>query len=154
MHRVALAAVVLGVVAACSGDKSAAPATSAPPSTAAAAVGPDVATGCFTFEEADRGASVTVYAVRDCDGRPLTIGGSPAALPVGGTVTHGQGLACTDRGALVVKAANSDDGVTYQAVDTTYQIDGTALVEVDETSSTIDAAEVAPYYELDCPIGG
>jgi len=155
MHRVAAAAFVIVVASlvGCSDDKADAP-VATPSTVSTTTEAPDVAPGCFTFEEVDRGASVTVYAVRDCDGRTLTIDGAPVALPVGGTVTHGEGLACTDDGRLVVKAANSDDGLTYQAVDTTYEIDGTTLVEVDVAAASIEAADVQPYYELDCPVGG
>jgi len=152
MKRAAIALLLLAV--ACSdddgdsGEKSAATTTSATTATTAPA---DAA--CFTFEEVDRGASVTVFGVYDCDGEPLTLDGAPAAFPVGGTVTHAEGIRCEDD-ALIVRSALSDDGETYQAVEKTYAVEGTELVLEDESGSTIDAEAAQPYYEIDCPAPG
>jgi hypothetical protein len=147
MKRAAL--VLLLLVAACSDDddtKAAGTTTSttATPSTTAAAA------TCFTFEEVDRGASVTVFGVFDCEGEALRLAGEPAAFPVGGTVTHAEGLRCKD-GDLVVRSALSDDGETYQAVERTYRVQDGELVQTGEEGSTLSAAEVQPYYEIDCP---
>ena len=146
MKRVAL--VVLVLVPACSddGDKSGAPASTTTTTTAAA----PAEAACFEFQEVDRGASVTVYGVFDCDGSPLQLAGVDAAFPVGGTVTHAEGLRCADDG-LVVRSALSDDGETYQAVERTYAVEGDELVLEGESGSTITAEEAQPYYELDCP---
>ena len=146
MKRLAL--VVLVLVAACSddGDTSGAPAST---TTTTSTTAPAEA-ACFEFREVDRGASVTVYGVFDCDGSPLKLAGLDAAFPVGGTVTHAEGLRCTD-GGLVVRAALSDDGETYQAVERTYVVEGDELVLEGESGSTITAEEAQPYYELDCP---
>lgn len=148
MKRVGLIVLVL-VVAACSGDdddKSGAPTSTTTTSTTTA----PAEAACFAFQEVDRGASVTVYGVFDCDGSPLQLAGVDAAFPVGGTVTHAEGLRCTD-GELVVRSALSDDGETYQAVERTYAVEGDELVLEGESGSTITAEEAQPYYELDCP---
>jgi hypothetical protein len=102
----------------------------------------------------DHGASVDVVSLfRGCDLDQVTLSGAPAALPIGGTVTHGDGLRC-EPGRITVLSATSDDGATYQATATTYELDGTALVEADRHASTIEARdgadELRAYYELDC----
>ena len=102
----------------------------------------------------DHGASVDVVSLfRGCDLAPVSLGGATAALPIGGTVTHGDGLRCTDD-RIIVLSATSDDGATYQATATTYRLDGTKLVEVDKSASTIEAQQdpdtLHAYYDLDC----
>lgn len=156
MKRALLVVVLL--VAACSegddDDKAAATTTTATsPSTSSttATVEGDAESGlCFAFEEIDRGASVTVVSVSDCDGNPLRIAGEPAAFPIGGTVTHAEGIRC-EPNHLVVLSAVSDDGETYQAVEKTYAVEGDELVLTGETGSTVDAEDAQPFYELDCP---
>lgn len=80
--------------------------------------------------------------------------GQPAELPVGGGVTHGDGLACTDE-SLVVLSATSADGETFTATETTYQVDGNTLVELGAESATLtrggDDAELERYSTIDCP---
>jgi hypothetical protein len=102
----------------------------------------------------DHGASVDVVSIfHACSSTPLTLGGSAAALPIGGTVTHGDGLRC-DGDQLTVLSATSDDGKTYKATATSYRLTGDALVEVKKTSSTIEAQQhpdaLAPYYRISC----
>jgi hypothetical protein len=113
----------------------------------------ETAGGCeLTAEPDDAGASTDIVAVL-CDGERLELGGQPSALAIGGTVTHADGVRC-DGDQLVVLSATSDDGSTYQATAVTYEVDGAELVEVDRTTSTIDASTQAealdPYYRLDC----
>jgi hypothetical protein len=102
----------------------------------------------------DHGASVDVVSLfRGCNLTPVLLGGATAALPIGGTVTHGDGMRCTgDR--ITILSATSDDGATYQATTTTYRLDGADLIEVDKSASTIEAQQdpdaLRPYYELDC----
>ena len=114
------------------------------------------ATGNLRLAIVDRGASVevvSVFRLDGCDVRQVEVGGQPVAFPVGGTVTHGDGIRCRgDR--LVVLSASSDDGETYQATTVTYEVEGTALSEVDRAASTIEAGEdpetLRAYYSLDC----
>jgi hypothetical protein len=102
----------------------------------------------------DHGASVDVVSLfRGCDLEPVTLDGATAALPIGGTVTHGDGMRCEgDR--IVVLSATSDDGETYQAKQTTYRIEGSSLVVAATKAATIEAQRepdaLRPYYELDC----
>ena len=150
----ALLAVVL-VIAACSDggddddDKAGAGATTTTTTatTTTTDAGPEA---CFTFEEVDRGASVTVLSVSDCEGNPLLLDGAEAAFPVGGTVTHAEGMRCEgDR--LVVLSAVSDDGETFQATETAYEVRDGELVRGEAVGRTLSADEAQPYYELDCP---
>lgn len=104
----------------------------------------------------DHGASVDVVSLfvsANCELLPLTIDGVPAALPIGGTITHGDGLACTPDGFEVL-AASSDDGSTYQATITTYRLDGSELVADGNEGRTIEAEDdpdaISAYYRLDC----
>ena len=102
----------------------------------------------------DHGASVDVVSLfRGCSLTPVSLRGATAALPIGGTVTHGDGLRC-DGDRITVLSATSDDGATYQATATTYRLEGTELVEVDRSTSTIEAQQdpdtLHAYYDLDC----
>ena len=103
----------------------------------------------------DHGASVEVVSLfRGCPPAPLRLDGAPTAFPVGGTVTHGDGLACRD-GGIEVLSATSDDGSTYQTVTRHYELDGDDLVLVDEVAGTIEADEepdaLRAHYEISCP---
>ena len=152
--------VVLLLVAACSdgddqdGEKAAGTTTTTTASSTTSTsttTEPEDGNGlCFAFEEVDRGASVTVFSVSDCDGVPLRLDGEPAAFPVGGTVTHAEGIRC-EEDHLVVVSALSDDGETYQTVEKSYAVEGDDLVLTGEIGSTVDAEGAQPYYELDCP---
>jgi hypothetical protein len=114
-------------------------------------------TGDLTFAVVDHGASVDVVSIyvqdATCSLVPLRLNGEAAALAVGGSVTHGDGLRC-DGDQVTVLSATSDDGATYQATAVTYDVDGTDLVEVDRDASTIEAqaasATLDSYYRLDC----
>ncbi|CAN5170631.1 hypothetical protein BH24ACT1_BH24ACT1_10580 [soil metagenome] len=80
--------------------------------------------------------------------------GQAVELPVGGAITHGDGLRCVDEG-LVRLSATSTDGETFTATETSYRIDGNTLVEIDSQSSTLtrgaDDEAINAYYSLDCP---
>lgn len=104
----------------------------------------------------DHGASVDVVSLFvqvDCRLQAATVNGTPAVIPIGGTVTHGDGLACSDD-RFEVLTATSDDGATYQATATTYRLDGTELVAVEKAAATIEAQTdpetLSTYYRLDC----
>ena len=113
--------------------------------------------GDLTFAVVDHGASVDVvelYATVDCAYEPVLLDREATAFAVGGSVTHGDGIRCEDDGRITVLSATSDDGQTYQATTVTYEVDGTAMVEVDRDAATIEAGEdpdgLAAYYRLDC----
>jgi hypothetical protein len=102
----------------------------------------------------DHGASVDVVSLFEgCDLTPISLGGSTAALPIGGTVTHGDGIRC-DGDDLIVLSATSDDGETYQAKAITYRLEHDTLVAKTTKASTIVAKDdpdtLRAYYELDC----
>jgi hypothetical protein len=104
----------------------------------------------------DHGASVDVvslFVTIDCAFTPVRLDGATAALAVGGSVTHGDGLRCEDD-EITVLSATSDDGATYQATAVTYEVEGTELVEVGREASMIEAQDdpetLAGYYRLDC----
>jgi hypothetical protein len=102
----------------------------------------------------DHGASVDVVSLfAGCDAAAVTLDGSAAAFPIGGTVTHGDGLRCTAAG-ITALSATSDDGVTYQATTTEYRLRGATLVRGKRTASTIEAQRdpdtLRAYYELSC----
>lgn len=103
----------------------------------------------------DRGASVEVVSLfTGCPPETVLLDGSPATFPVGGTVTHGDGISCTPSGEIIVRSATSDDGATYQAAATTYRLDGNELELVDESGTTIEAHDdpeaLRAHYEIDC----
>lgn len=111
-------------------------------------------TGGVQLAVVDHGASVEVISLfRGCPPEPVRLDGAPAAFPVGGTVTHGDGMACVE-GRFEVRSATSDDGATYQAVTRVYRLVGDDLVLVDEEASTIEAQRdpdtLQAFYELDC----
>jgi hypothetical protein len=88
-----------------------------------------------------------------CNLTPVSLDGSTAALPIGGTVTHGDGIRC-DGDDITVLSATSDDGETYQAKATTYRLEDDTLVAKRTKASTIiakhDPDTLRAYYELDC----
>jgi len=102
----------------------------------------------------DHGASDDVVSLFEgCNLTPVSLDGSTAALPIGGTVTHGDGIRCNGDDFIVL-SATSDDGETYQAKATTYRLEHHALVATSTKASTIIAKQEADtlrgYYELDC----
>lgn len=109
------------------------------------------------------GASVVVvglFQVVECAITPVSFeAGEPVELPVGGGVTHGNGVLCTgggDDGARLVKlSAMSPDGEVFTTTDTSYRVDGNTLVEVSTESATLDLAgdsgQLGSYYTLNCP---
>jgi hypothetical protein len=102
----------------------------------------------------DHGASVDVVSLfTRCSATPLTLNGSAATLPIGGSVNQADGIRC-DGDRILVLSATSDDGSTYDATVTTYRLQDDALVQVKKSSSTIDAHahpdDLAPYYKVDC----
>lgn len=114
--------------------------------------------GLEVFTTVGSGASVDLVGVfREvgCDlVRLLGPNGVPAAFAIGGSVTHGGGLAC-ENGHLVQLTATSDDGETYQATRTPLTLEGTKLVagtpETKALHRGADDAEIPAYYTVNCP---
>jgi hypothetical protein len=118
--------------------------------------------GDTVFAVTGSGASVVVvglFQLVECAISRVSLeSGEPAELPVGGTVTHGDGIRCTRDGdgpGLVRLSATSDDGEHFQTTDVRYRVDGNTLVEVGSDSATLGrgaaGAEIDRYYTIDCP---
>ncbi len=75
--------------------------------------------------------------------------GQPAELPVGGSVTHADGLECTD-GTLIRLSAVSADGEDFSTTETRYRVDGNTLIELGTEAATQATLE-ARYSTINCP---
>lgn len=117
--------------------------------------------GETVFAVTGSGASVVViglFQFVECAITPVVdSSGRTVELPVGGTVTHGDGLSCTGGAEknLIALRATSSDGERFTTVDTRYRVDGNTLVEVDADRGTLELAgadaELQRYYTIDCP---
>ncbi|MDP3711873.1 MAG: hypothetical protein Q8R60_05235 [Mycobacteriales bacterium] len=107
------------------------------------------------FLETTRGASTVFYTPFRFDGTTLgalQLGGEPALLGVGGTVTHGEGFACA-KGTLLVTSSTSDDGETFDVTSTTYAVSGFGLRQSGRAVArglAQDDPRVAASYQVDC----
>ena len=120
-----------------------------------AALGGD---GETVFAVTSAGASVVVVSLFqfvECSLASVRFAsGETVALPVGGGITHGNGVACAG-GELVASSAMSRDGQSFTTEDITYRVDGNTLHEVSKDRASLtrpgDAAALERYYTLDCP---
>ncbi len=114
--------------------------------------------GQSVFVVTGGGASVVIvglFQFVECSlARIVLESGQPAEFPVGGAVTHGDGLACND-GDLLRLNATSTDGETFTTTDTRYRVDGNTLVELgtetDTRTQSGAGGEIQRYYSIDCP---
>jgi hypothetical protein len=108
------------------------------------------------FVETARGASTGFVQIYRYDGRSLrelTFDGAPIRFGIGGSVTHGDGFACTGSGQLVVRSAESDDGSTYRVRSRIFRISGASVQLQSDTTVTapsMDDARVRQAYQVDC----
>lgn len=104
----------------------------------------------------DSGASTEVvglFLLEGCTLVPVTDEtGRPLLVPVGGSVTHGDGFRC-DAGRLVVVSVRSGDGLRYTWTETTMtlgdgrlRVDGVATDEIPG-----DDPRLGNAYDVDCP---
>ena len=106
--------------------------------------------------ETARGATTSFVQVYRYDGttlRELTYAGGHIRFGIGGSVTHGDGFACTEDGRLRVTTAESDDGATYLVRTREYRVSGGTLERVLETTGTatsMDDPRVRAAYQVDC----
>lgn len=118
--------------------------------------------GETVFVVTGAGASVVViglFQLVDCTLTPVTFpSGQTVELPVGGGITHADGITCTDGDdgvRLVRRSATSTDGESFTATGTGYRVEGSTLVEVRSETHSLDLAEDASqldqYPTLDCP---
>lgn len=109
--------------------------------------------GQTVFAITGAGASVVVvglFQFVECAlARVVLPSGQPAEFPVGGGITHGDGLACIDDNLLVL-SATSIDGEDFSTTDTRYRIDGNTLVSIGGASVTHTSLDDR-YYSIDCP---
>jgi hypothetical protein len=110
--------------------------------------------------ETARGASTSFVQVYRYDGTKLselTFAGGHIRFGIGGSVTHGDGFACTDTGRLIVSTAESDDGTSYRVRTRTFRVSGATLVLVTDRNATapsMDDPRVRAAYQVDCgPVG-
>jgi hypothetical protein len=106
--------------------------------------------------ETARGASTSFVQVYRYDGTKLselTFAGGHIRFGIGGSVTHGDGFACTPEGHLVVSTAESDDGTSYRIRTRTFRVSGATLVLLTERTATapsMDDPRVRAAYQVDC----
>jgi hypothetical protein len=112
------------------------------------------------FVRVAQGASTSTLRMFRYDGKaisPVDSEGGPLLLVVGGSVTHGDGFSCTDKGRLVVMSAESNDGTTFRVRRRTFRFSGGGLVldlETRATATSMDDPRVRAAYEVDCgPVG-
>lgn len=104
------------------------------------------------------GASVVIvrlFKLVGCELVAVTVDNSMLVeLPVGGGITHGDGLTCRNQ-TLIQRSVTSTDGETFDASETTYRLEGTSLVEVASDTSTLTRGEdddtINGYFSIDCP---
>lgn len=102
------------------------------------------------------GASAQIYGFYDLDGCDLEAiqfaDGSPAELPVGGSVLELHGLRCEADGSLTALTATSEDGVSYTGDQRTYALTDGILTETGATPVTLTADDPAltDYTRLAC----
>ncbi|HEX4866446.1 MAG TPA: hypothetical protein VFV32_02345 [Acidimicrobiales bacterium] len=95
------------------------------------------------------GASATILGLARYDACALvrvTIAGSPADLPVGGSVGSAAGVECRSSGAdadLSVFSAMHRDESQYDVTTTSYELQGPELVPGSTSTSSVDAADDA-----------
>jgi hypothetical protein len=106
--------------------------------------------------ETARGASTSFVQAYRYDGTALaevTYQGGHIRFGIGGSVTHGDGFACTDTGRLVVRTAESDDGTSFRVRTRTFRPAKATLVLEHETSVTapsMDDPRVRAAYQVEC----
>ncbi|HEX4820921.1 MAG TPA: hypothetical protein VFV00_12005 [Acidimicrobiales bacterium] len=126
---------------------------------ASAGLPPD-GSGVEAFVAIGSGASDTlvgVFQLTSCTLNRLTgpQGNAPSNFPIGGSVTHLDGLRCDGSAGgqrLVVMSATSDDGFTYQTKETRLEVAGGHFTPDPPVTDTIDAQDprLQAFSSLDC----
>ena len=126
---------------------------------ASAGLPPD-GSGVEAFVVIGSGASDTlvgVFQLTNCTITRLTgpQGNAPSNFPIGGSVTHLDGLRCDGSAGgqrLVVMSATSDDGFTYQTKETRLQVAAGHFNPDPPVTDTIDAQDprLQAFSSLDC----
>jgi hypothetical protein len=128
--------------------------------TAGAGLPPD-GSGVEAFVEIGSGASdslVAVFQFGNCAIVRLTgpQGNAPSNFPIGGSVTHLDGLRCDGTAGgqrLVQLSATSDDGVTYTTKETRLTVTGAHFTPDPPITDSIPAQDprLQAFSSLDCP---
>lgn len=110
------------------------------------------------FASVGSGASATIvglFAATGCTLSRLALapGGGPAQLPIGGAVTHLNGLRCREQ-RLEKMSATSTDGVTYStSIQRLALVEGTLQPDGAPQTGTLAASDpsLADFSTLNCP---
>lgn len=121
---------------------------------------PPDGSGVEAFAAIGSGASDTLVAVFQLTNCTLTRltgpqGNAPSNFPIGGSVTHLDGLRCDGSAGgqrLVVMSATSDDGFTYTTKETRLQVANGHFTPDPPVTDTIDAQNprLQAFSSLDC----
>jgi hypothetical protein len=106
------------------------------------------------WAKVDSGASAEIlglFAFLDCELRAVVLNDAPATFPVGGSVGSSAGLDCAAPG-VVVFSASSNDGQTYEATSTSYELYAGELtfVGADVATVTVDDPGFDRYSSFSC----
>lgn len=107
------------------------------------------------FLQTAEGASTQFATPYRFDGtalRELQLGGAPASLGIGGSVTHGDGFRCLPSGLLEVRQADSSDGSSYVVQSRRYAVVGAQLALRGSSSTRARQGDpaVQSAYTADC----
>jgi hypothetical protein len=122
---------------------------------------PSDGSGDEAFVEVGSGASdslVGVFQLIGCSLARLTgpQGTAPSLLPIGGSVTHLDGLRCDGSAGgqrLVQLSATSSDGITYDTKEIRLAVQDGKFTVTDTVTDTLDAhdARLQEFSTLNCP---
>jgi hypothetical protein len=122
---------------------------------------PSDGSGAEAFVEVGSGASDSLVGVFQLIGCTLTrltgpVGTAPSLLPIGGSVTHLDGLRCDGSAGgqrLVQLSATSSDGVTYDTKESRFSVQDGKFTATATVTDRIDArdARLQEFSSLNCP---
>jgi hypothetical protein len=154
-------AVDAAIVDAATDDNSVVKALGGADITTSAGLPPD-GSGAEAFVEIGSGASdnlIGVFQLINCELTRLTGPGNtaPSSFPVGGSVTHLDGLRCDGSAGgvrLVQLSATSADGITYDTSETRLQVQAGQFGPTNPpVTASVDASDpqLQQFSTLDCP---
>lgn len=124
--------------------------------TASAGLPPD-GSGAEAFIQVGSGASDALVGVFQLIGCKITRLTGPSLFPIGGSVTHLDGLRCDGTAGgvrLVQLSATSNDGVSYDATESRLQVQNAAFIPLgDPITTTVEASDprLQGFSSLSCP---
>jgi hypothetical protein len=127
---------------------------------AGAGLPPD-GSGDEAFVEVGSGASDSLVGVFQLIGCTLTrvtgpVGAAPSLMPIGGSVTHLDGVRCDGSAGgqrLVQLSATSNDGITYESKETRLALQDGKFIVTATVTDTLDAhdSRLQEFSTLNCP---